>query len=175
MKEYNKAGGKLNEGLVKRRGIEISMFTGGKASDPIGAPVEQQNSPSSFAENYARRRQESQAEEEQQGKYVEGSNSFVGPAMPEASKFALSDLIGGKPGITADTFFNNYEDIIRGIEDKLSAQPPVSVVYQDNSMSSTVAGGGGGSAPTISVNNVSNRSYDRSYQFNSLAGGNLMA
>jgi hypothetical protein len=125
----------------------------------------------SFAQNLERRRRESQAEEEQQARNTEGSGSFVGPSMPAASKIGLSDLFSTS-SIGADTFFNNFEDIVRGIEDKLSTQPPVSVVYQDNSVSNAVSGGGGGSSPTISAGSVVSRPYDKSWQFNSLAGGN---
>lgn len=173
MLKYINAGGKPNEGLIKRRRMEVAMF-GGK-NNPRTSPSYEDDNSLSFAQNLERRRRESQAEEEQQAKYTEGSKSFVGPSMPAASQFALSDLFSGKSSIDAGTFFNNFDDIVRGIEDKLSTQPPVNVVYQDNSVSNAVSGGGGGSAPNISTSSVISRPYDKSWQFNSLAGGNPLA
>lgn len=93
--------------------------------------------------------------------------------VAERVKYTLSDIFNPNTKVTANTFFNDYENMVKDLEESLNNKQQVSVVYQDNSVSTSVAGGGG-AAPSISVGSVSNRAYDKSWQFNSLAGGTLM-
>lgn len=179
MKEYNKAGGKLNESLVKRRGAEIAMFTGGTSpnkvgTDPTYAPVEQEPPTSTFAENVARRRKEAKEAE----KYEEGSESFVGPMMAKSETTKPSVLSAFASQFGINSFTSDFAQKTKELTDVVNSmfqaqtQQQAPVVVSDNSNVTNVinnsAGGGGG--PTVNQV-VSTHMANMNWQFNSLSGG----
>lgn len=182
MKEYNKAGGKLNEGLVKRRDIEISMFTGGKGSDPSYtpadqgpsyAPVDQGPQSPTFAENLARRRKEAKEAE----KYEEGSDSFVGPmlAKSETSKPSVLSAFASQFSIESFTsdFAKKTKELTDVVDSMFAAQTQQApTIMADNSSVTNVTNNssGGGGGPSINQV-VSNHMSNMNWQFNSMSGG----
>ena len=192
MKEYNKAGGEINQGLVKRREVEMSLFAGGSIPTSRSSPIAQasmSNMSASFNENLARRRQEAKEVE----KYEEGSDSFVGPqAQASKSKKPLSDFANQfsfksfadgfnkktseltdviSSMTTVKDITNNKEDIEK---EKAKSQQGINII--DQSQNSTVASSSGGSSGGVSVSPVtSDHYYNRNHQFHAMAGGGYRA
>jgi GH24 family phage-related lysozyme (muramidase) len=174
MKEYNKAGGKLNEGLVKRRGIEIAMFTGGRGSEPSYDPVDPESRSLTFAENIARRRKEAKEAE----KYEEGSETFMGPTLARTETTKPSVLSAFAKQFSVESFTSDFAqktkeltDVVNSMFAAQTQQAPT--IVSDNSNVTNVinnSSGGSGGGPTMNQV-VSTHMSNMNWQFNSMSGG----
>ena len=174
MKEYNKAGGKLNEGLVKRRGIEIAMFTGGRGSEPSYDLVDQEPRSLTFAENIARRRKEAKEAE----KYEEGSETFVGPTLAKTETTKPSVLSAFAKQFSVESFTSDFAQKTKELTDVVNSmfaaqtQQSPTIVSDNSNVTNVINNSSGGSGGGPSINQVvSTHMSNMNWQFNSMSGG----
>jgi GH24 family phage-related lysozyme (muramidase) len=176
MKEYNKAGGKLNEGLVARRGIEISMFTGGKDSEPSFASADPgtATASTSYDENYARRKKEAKESE----KYKEGSESFVGPTLAKSETSKPSIMRAFAKQFSVESFTSDFAQKTKELTDVVNSmfaaqtQQAPTIVADNSNVTNVInnSSGGSGGGPTMNQV-VSTHMSNMNWQFNSMSGG----
>ena len=181
MREYNQAGGEINQGLVKRREVEMSLFAGGKIpSSDATAQASMTNTSTSYSENLARRRKEADKKEE-----VSTESQSKDPSTTKASASPFENIQSFVTAFSTKTNVNNeLKDVIdsakklKDIEEnkdeieREKAKSQQGFNYIDQSQNSTVSSSSGGSSGGLSVAPVTSDHYaNRNWQFNAMSGG----
>jgi lysozyme len=172
MKEYNIAGGEVNQGLVKRRENEVSLFAGNMNLPSNTLAHSSMDTFSSYDENYARRKKEAEANQNVTSNYSGGDvKSVLVDNKPSVlSTFAKQFSV---ESFTSDFAQKTKEltDVVNSMFAAQTQQAPT--IVSDNSNVTNVinnSSGGGGGGPSINQV-VSTHMSNMNWQFNSMSGG----
>jgi GH24 family phage-related lysozyme (muramidase) len=172
MKEYNIAGGEVNQGLVKRREVEMSLFAGNMNLPSNTLAHSSMDTFSSYDENYARRKKEAEANQNVTSNYYGGDvkSALVDNKPSVLSAFAKQFSV---ESFTSDFAQKTKEltDVVNSMFAAQTQQAPT-VMADNSNVTNIINNSSGGSGGGPSINQVvSTHMSNMNWQFNSMSGG----